>query len=76
MKKTITLKSINNYDKNKCVDIFKRNDNSFGFEEFRRDFESNTSWFCIGNYGDLFFNSEKEATEEAIKKIIWLKDAL
>lgn len=76
MKKTITLNSINNCDKNKCVDIFKRKDNSFGFEEFRRDFESNTGWFCIGNYSDLSFNSDKEAMEEAIKKIIWLKDVL
>ena len=76
MKKTITLNSINNYEKNKCVDIFKRKDNSFGFEEFRRDFESNTGWFCIGNYSEISFNSEKEATEEATRKIIWLKDVL
>ena len=76
MKKQINFKSINNFDKNRCVDIFKRKDKTFGFAEFRRDFESNTGWFCIGSYSDLSFNTEKEATDEALRKIIWLNEML
>ena len=31
------INSINNNEGNLCVDIFKRNNQTFGFEEYRRD---------------------------------------
>ena len=35
MTKKFVIRSINNSDQSLCVDIFKRNDNTFGFEEYR-----------------------------------------
>ena len=31
--------SIENFEHNRCVDLFSRLDGSYGFEEFRRDVE-------------------------------------
>ena len=39
VKKTLVMKSIETPDGGRCVDFFRTPDNSFGFEEFRRDAE-------------------------------------
>ena len=39
MKKQFVIRSINNSDESLCVDIFQREDNTFGFDEYRRDKE-------------------------------------
>lgn len=59
---------------NYCVDIFKREDNSFGFEEFRRDSEDMGKWTAINYYSVLSYGSENEARRDAEDKIAWLKD--
>ncbi len=74
--KNRVLKSINNEDESRCVDIFLRGDNTVGFEEFRRDVEDTRGWFAIGFFGDLVFDSEKAALEAAIFKVLWLSDAV
>ncbi len=74
--KNRVLKSINNEDESRCVDIFLRGDNTFGFEEFRRDFEDNRGWFPIGFFGDLVFDSEIRALDAARTKVSWLVTAM
>ncbi len=70
------LKSINSHGENRCVDIFVRLDGTFGFEEFRRDFEDGKGWFPIGFFGDRVFESGDDALREARSKISWLNDAM
>ena len=72
VKKKIVVRSINNTDKSLCVDIFQREDNTFGFEEYRRDSETNEGWYKVGFFGDSIFSSEEEAYESACKSIVWL----
>ena len=59
--KNIVLKSINIQGAGRCVDIFMRPDETFGFEEFRRDFENDRGWFPIGFFGEQVFQNEDDA---------------
>ena len=70
--KKIVVRSINNFDKNRCIDIFKREDNSFGYEEYRRDAETNEGWYTVGFLEELIFTKEEEAYTNACKNILWL----
>ena len=57
----------------RCVDIFRREDNSFGFEEYRKDPEANEGWFKIGFFEEVTkFASENDAFDEACEIIPWL----
>ena len=51
MTKKFVVRSINNSDQSLCVDIFKRKDNTFGFEEYRRDKETHEGWYKVNIYG-------------------------
>ena len=72
MKKKVVVRSINNFDKSRCIDIFKREDNSFGYEEYRRDLETNEGWYQIGFLEHLIFTNEEEAYTSASENIRWL----
>ena len=74
--KNIVLKSINIQAAGRCVDIFMRPNGTFGFEEFRRDFEDDRGWFPIGFFGEHVFENEDDALLEARSKVSWLNDAL
>ena len=73
-KRKINNRSIELPDGSRCVDFFQRPSGTFGFEEFRRDFECSHGWFPIGNYSSMQFDSEVAALNEAFTRIIWLKD--
>ncbi|PCH73536.1 MAG: hypothetical protein COC12_04830 [Rhodobacteraceae bacterium] len=70
------LRSINYDGETICVDIFRRPDGTFGFDEFRRDFEDGKGWFVIGFHGHHVFATEQAAMSQALKTIAWLKGAL
>ena len=72
VKKKNVCRSINNADKRLCVDVFQREDNTFGFEEYRRDSETNEGWYKVGFFGDNIFSSEEEAYKNACKSVVWL----
>ena len=72
--KKIVVRSINNSDESRCVDIFQREDNSFGFEEYRRDPETNEGWYKVGFFGESKFSSEEEAYKNACKHVVWLNE--
>lgn len=68
------MQSINTSDGVVCVDVFRRPDGSFGFEEFRRDPEDPRGWYTIGHHGNRVFANEQEAKAEAGRSIGWLAE--
>ncbi len=74
LKNETVVRSINNDESNLCVDLFKRNNETFGYEEYRKDPESTSGWYRIGNYSNKIFLSINEAYQDALKKIIWLQN--
>ena len=69
--KTVIV-SINADDGWRCVDIFQRLDQSFGFGEFRRDVEDQKGWFPIGHYGSAVFADQDAALAAAVDAVPWL----
>jgi hypothetical protein len=67
-------KSIETDDGGRCVDIFQRPDDTFGFDEYRRDIEDPSGWFQIGHYKDQVYQTESAALSNALIQISWLKD--
>jgi hypothetical protein len=65
-------RSIETPDAARCVDLFRRPDASFGFEEYRRDPEDAGGWFPIGHHGEASFATEAAALAEARRRIAWL----
>jgi len=47
---TRVIASFNNPAGDHCVDIFVRDDGTFGFEEYRRDPEDMRGWFPLHRY--------------------------
>ena len=73
-KSKIVIVSVETEDRGTCVDIFQREDDTFGFEEYRRDFEDQLGWFPIGVYSHRIFKNRSDAIEAACKKIKWFSD--
>ena len=74
MKKKFVVRSINNSDQSLCIDIFKRNDNTFGFEEYRRDKETYEGWYKVKMCEHYIYLTEKEAFSNACKYVHWLRE--
>ncbi|MEL6510213.1 MAG: hypothetical protein AAFQ32_10505 [Pseudomonadota bacterium] len=70
------LLSVNLDGETVCVDIFKRQDGSFGFDEFRRDPEDMRGWFSIGYHGDKRFETAEDALTSAKQVVGWLDDCV
>lgn len=68
----LVVDSINAPDGGRCVDIFRRADGSFGFEEYRRDIEDQRGWFAIGGHAELRFASAETAKRTAAALVTWL----
>lgn len=65
------LASLENPYGDYCVDIFVREDGSFGFEEYRKDPEDGR-WRSLHRYAGLVFGSQPEATAQATTHVPWL----
>lgn len=65
--------SVNHDGATICVDIFRRPDGSYGFEEYRRDPEDNTGWFAIGHHAHKIFTNIDSVKNAAIQQVGWLK---
>ncbi len=74
--KNTVLKSINAQGETRCVDIFQRPDETFGFETYRRDPEDSRGWFPDGAFGGQVFATEGDALVEARAKVPWLNDVM
>jgi hypothetical protein len=66
------VRSVNNETEGLCVDIFVREDGSFGFQEYRRDVEDPSGWFPIGHHLYREFAGEDDAFEAACATVAWL----
>jgi hypothetical protein len=65
-------RSIETPDGGRCVDLFRRPDDSFGFEEYRRDPEDGSGWYPIGFHAGTAFATEAEALAGARRRVSWL----
>lgn len=65
------LRSVNTADGGRCVDIFRRPDGTFGFEEFRRDVEDPSGWFPTGGHMGKSFDTEHDAFDQARVSVCW-----
>ena len=66
------LASFESSDGSHCVDIFVREDGTFGFEEFRAEFDGAGRWQSLGKHWSLVFASGEETLTEAKRRIQWL----
>ena len=70
------IRSINLSGGHICVDIFRRPDGGFGFDEYRRDPEDGRGWFSIGHHGGDRFDNYEAALTAARSRIAWLDEAM
>lgn len=68
----VVLESIENDRHDRCVDLFRRPDGTWGFEEFRRDVEDRSGWRPVAYYSDAVQGSKDEALAAARQVIAWL----
>ena len=75
-KSRVVLRSIENSEHDRCVDLFRRPDGSFGFDEFRRDVEDAGAWTPVAYYSGAAYSSMDDALGAAVKAVVWLGGAL
>lgn len=68
------VRSINSPAGDRCVDLFRRADGSYGFEEYRRDPEDGRGWYPVGHFAAREFIREDEAMAAARRAIVWLNE--
>ena len=71
-KSWIVLDSRENPEADRCVDLFVRPDGTYGFEEFRRDYEDAGVWTPVNYYSGLSYNSKDQALDAARRVVPWL----
>ena len=71
MKNTV-LASFETADGTQCVDVFRREDGTFGFEQYRSDSDGPAPWQSLGRFSQLSFASGEEALGMAKQRVPWL----
>ena len=71
-KSWIVLDSLENSEANRCVDLFVRPDDTYGFEEFRRDPEDGGVWTPVQYYSGQSYPSKDAALDVAKRVVAWL----
>jgi hypothetical protein len=66
--------SLHNDDVDRCVDIVRLADGTFGFKEFRRDPEDSGGWTLVGYNPRGRYASEAQAIAAATATVAWLRD--
>jgi hypothetical protein len=72
VERPVVLASVENAAADRCVDLFRRADGSFGFEEFRRDPEDAGAWTRTGRFGEGVYATREEALAAARRAVAWL----
>lgn len=75
-KSWVVFDSIENGQHDRCLDLFRRPDGSFGFEEFRRDVEDAGAWTPVAYYSHTAYASNEAALDAAIARVVWLGEAV
>ena len=68
----VVLASFETEDGLRCVDLFRRPDGTFGYEEFRRDPEDQGIWTPVRHASGLTYLSMEDAHRAAIDAVPWL----
>jgi hypothetical protein len=68
----VVFRSIEDASRERCVDLFERPDGTFGFEEFRRDFEDQGRWTATQYYSGKSYASREAAWAAAKGVVLWL----
>jgi hypothetical protein len=55
-----------------CVDIFERDDGTFGLEEYRRDAEDLQGWFSLHRHSREVFATREDALAHAKATVAWM----
>ena len=71
-KSWVVFASVENGERDRCVDIFHRPDRTFGFEEFRRDVEDRGAWTPMQFFSGTAYVTPEDAYEAAERLIPWL----
>lgn len=71
-KSWVVIDSIENREHDRCVDLFRRPDGTYGFEEFRRDVEDAGAWTPVRYYSGAIYSSREAALAAAVKAVAWL----
>lgn len=66
------VNSVENDAGDHCVDIFVRDDGTFGFEEYRRDPEDVSGWFPLHRYSHQVFATAEDALAQAKSTVAWM----
>ena len=56
----------------RCVDVFRRPDGSFGFDEFRKEPEDMGAWAPIHYFPGHEYPTESDALNAAVRTVSWL----
>src|SRR5437764_435942 len=75
-KSWVVFDSIENAEHDRCVDLFRRPDGSFGFEEFRRDVEDAGAWTPVAYYSWAAYDSTEVTLAAALVAVAWLGEAM
>jgi hypothetical protein len=75
-KSWLVLASHQTFEVDRCVDIFKRPEGTFGFEEFRRDPEDMGAWTPLHYFSGRTYATEVEAVTAACEAVKWLTPLL
>ncbi len=68
----VVLESIENGEHDRCVDLFRRPDGTWGFEEFRRDAEDAGAWTPVAYYSARSFPTRQATLAAATRAVAWL----
>jgi hypothetical protein len=68
------VRSLHNEEVDRCVDIVRRPDGTFGFKEFRRDPEDSGAWTLVGENPKASYATEQQAEAAARTAVAWLRD--
>jgi len=55
-----------------CVDLFLRDDGTYGVEEYRRDAEDLRGWFSLHRHAGRVFATEDDALAHARATVAWM----
>ena len=75
-KSWLVFASVENADHDRCVDVFRRPDLTFGFEEFRRDVEDAGAWTPTQFFSALSFETAEAAYQAASATVDWFRERL
>jgi hypothetical protein len=68
------IRSLHSDEVDRCVDIIRHEDGTYGFKEFRRDPEDSGRWTLTRDYPRGVYASEAEAIAAARASVAWLRD--